>query len=75
MGPITSLSSLFARKMFKIFLQRCFELLSSFLSLLHPQPALGCPSWSSRATVRSFPWFFAFHGVSLAGHTITILTP
>lgn len=73
--PITSLSSLFKRKTFKIFPQTCFELLSSFLFLLHPQQQLGCPFWSYRAMVRSFPWFFAFHGVTLAGHTVTIPTP
>lgn len=73
--PITSLSSLFKRKTFKVFPKTCFELLSNFLFLLHPQQQLDCPFWSYRAMVRSFPRFFAFPGVRLAGHTITIPTP
>lgn len=73
--PITSLSSLFKRKAFKVFPKTCFELLSNSLFHLHPQQQLGCPCCSYRATGRSFPQFVAFHGVRLAGHTIIIPTP
>lgn len=52
--PIASLSSLFKRKKFKIFPQTCFEVLSNFLFLLDVQQQLSCPSWSHRATVKSF---------------------
>lgn len=59
--PITSLSSLFKRKVFKIFPKMCFELLSNFLFLLHPSNSWVVLSGFIR------PWcglFFGFFCIS-----------